>query len=61
MCVLFAQVMAVSELLKMGTGVHHAGILPIVKEVVEMLFSRGLIKVGQRHVPRRIATLFFAL
>ena len=24
---------------------HHAGLLPIVKEVVEMLFCRGVIKV----------------
>lgn len=33
------------ELLKRGIGVHHSGILPILKEVVEMLFSRGLVKV----------------
>ena len=26
-------------------GVHHAGLLPIVKEIVEMLFCRGLLKV----------------
>lgn len=24
---------------------HHAGLLPIVKEVVEMLFCRGVVKV----------------
>jgi hypothetical protein len=24
--------------------VHHAGLLPIVKEVIEMLFCRGVIK-----------------
>jgi hypothetical protein len=35
----------VGELLKRGIGVHHAGLLPIVKEVVEMLFCRGVIKV----------------
>jgi len=34
------------ELLKNGIGVHHSGILPILKEVVEMLFQKGLIKVG---------------
>jgi antiviral helicase SKI2 len=28
-----------------GLGVHHAGLLPIVKEIVEMLFCRGLLKV----------------
>ncbi|KAI8491590.1 Helicase SKI2W [Branchiostoma belcheri] len=32
------------ELLKRGLAVHHSGILPILKEVVEMLFSRGLVK-----------------
>uniref|UniRef100_A0A8C7DW72 SKI2 subunit of superkiller complex n=1 Tax=Oncorhynchus kisutch TaxID=8019 RepID=A0A8C7DW72_ONCKI len=33
------------DLLKRGIGVHHSGILPIMKEVIEMLFSRGLVKV----------------
>ncbi|CAM9732466.1 unnamed protein product [Phaeothamnion confervicola] len=33
------------ELLKRGVGVHHGGLLPILKEVVEILFSRGLVKV----------------
>ena len=40
------QVERVSELLRRGIAVHHAGLLPIVKEVVEMLFCAGLIKVG---------------
>jgi superfamily II RNA helicase len=31
--------------LKRGIGVHHAGILPIVKEVTEVLFQRGLVRV----------------
>ncbi|KAH7404973.1 hypothetical protein KP509_15G051600 [Ceratopteris richardii] len=39
------QVVRVEELLRRGIGVHHAGLLPIVKEVVEMLFCRGVIKV----------------
>ncbi|XP_074585341.1 DExH-box ATP-dependent RNA helicase DExH11-like isoform X2 [Curcuma longa] len=39
------QVVRVENLLKRGIGVHHAGLLPIVKEVVEMLFCRGVIKV----------------
>ena len=39
------QVLRVREMLKRGLGVHHAGLLPIVKEVVEMLFCRGIIKV----------------
>ena len=28
-----------------GIGVHHGGLLPIVKEMVEILFARGWIKV----------------
>lgn len=39
------QVVRIKELLKRGIGVHHGGLLPIVKEVVEILFSRGLVKV----------------
>ncbi|KAK1311815.1 hypothetical protein QJS10_CPA07g00050 [Acorus calamus] len=39
------QVVKVQNLLRRGIGVHHAGLLPIVKEVVEMLFCRGVIKV----------------
>ena len=39
------QVLRVRELLRRGLGVHHAGLLPIVKEIVEMLFCRGVIKV----------------
>ncbi|XAR60693.1 RNA helicase [Bertholletia excelsa] len=39
------QVIRVQSLLRRGIGVHHAGLLPIVKEVVEMLFCRGVIKV----------------
>nr|XP_032644817.1 helicase SKI2W [Chelonoidis abingdonii] len=38
------QVLHMVELLKRGIGVHHSGILPILKEVVEMLFSKGLVK-----------------
>lgn len=34
-----------SELLERGIGVHHSGVLPLLKEVVEMLFSQGLVKV----------------
>lgn len=45
MCAIFLQVIRIQGLLKRGIGVHHAGLLPIVKEVVEMLFCRGVIKV----------------
>uniref|UniRef100_A0AAY4EAD6 Uncharacterized protein n=2 Tax=Denticeps clupeoides TaxID=299321 RepID=A0AAY4EAD6_9TELE len=39
------QIMLMRDLLKRGIGVHHSGILPILKEVIEMLFSEGLVKV----------------
>ena len=32
-------------MLPLGIGVHHAGLLPIVKEIVEILYSKGLIKI----------------
>jgi hypothetical protein len=32
-------------LLTAGIGVHHSGILPILRELVELLFQEGLIKV----------------
>ncbi|XP_051499779.1 SKI2 subunit of superkiller complex protein [Apus apus] len=39
------QVLSVSELLQRGIGLHHGGVLPLLKEMVEMLFSQGLVKV----------------
>lgn len=39
------QLQRIGNLMKNGIGVHHAGLLPIVKEVVEMCFARGLIKI----------------
>ncbi|ROK35693.1 Helicase SKI2W [Anabarilius grahami] len=39
------QILLMRDLLKRGIGVHHSGILPILKEVIEMLFSKGLVKV----------------
>eukprot|EP00914_Ancora_sagittata_P031678 GHVO01064173.1.p1 GENE.GHVO01064173.1~~GHVO01064173.1.p1 ORF type:complete len:998 (+),score=151.22 GHVO01064173.1:303-3296(+) len=38
------QIQIVASLLERGIGVHHGGLLPIVKEVVEILFSRGLVR-----------------
>ena len=32
-------------LLKRGIGVHHSGMLPILKETVELLFQEGFLKV----------------
>ncbi|KAG9222318.1 hypothetical protein CCMSSC00406_0002653 [Pleurotus cornucopiae] len=39
------QIGRMRDLLSRGIGVHHGGLLPIVKELVEILFSRGLVKV----------------
>eukprot|EP01060_Flectonema_neradi_P001410 TRINITY_DN10849_c1_g1_i1.p1 TRINITY_DN10849_c1_g1~~TRINITY_DN10849_c1_g1_i1.p1 ORF type:complete len:1249 (+),score=243.17 TRINITY_DN10849_c1_g1_i1:516-3749(+) len=39
------QVTKIFTLLKRGMAVHHAGLLPIIKEVVEVLFCKGLIRV----------------
>jgi len=33
------------ELLCQGIAVHHSGILPILKEIVEMQFQKSLVKV----------------
>jgi len=39
------QVVKTVEMVKRGIGVHHGGLLPILKEMVEILFSRNLIKI----------------
>ncbi len=39
------QVMHILPLLKRGIGIHHSGLLPILKEVIEILFQEGLLKV----------------
>ena len=39
------QVASMPNLLRRGLGVHHSGLLPILKEVIEILFQEGLIKV----------------
>ncbi|KAF8711835.1 Antiviral helicase, partial [Rhizoctonia solani] len=39
------QIARMRDLLSRGIGVHHGGLLPLVKEVVEILFARGLVKV----------------
>lgn len=38
------QVKMLQESLVRGIGVHHSGILPILKEVVELLFQRNFVK-----------------
>ena len=35
---------SILPLLERGIAMHHSGLLPIVKEVVEILFQEGLIK-----------------
>jgi superfamily II RNA helicase len=32
------------KLLRKGVGVHHAGLMPILREMVELLFAKGYIK-----------------
>jgi ATP-dependent RNA helicase DOB1 len=39
------QVEHMLPLLKRGIGIHHGGLLPIVKEVIEILFQEGLVKI----------------
>lgn len=38
------QIQTILPLLKRGVGIHHGGLLPILKEVIEILFQEGLIK-----------------
>ena len=38
------QIEALLPLLQRGIGIHHGGLLPILKEVIEILFQEGLIK-----------------
>lgn len=38
------QITAMLPLLRRGVGIHHSGLLPIIKEVVELMFNEGLIK-----------------
>ena len=39
-------VVEILKLLRLGIGVHHSGLLPILKELVELLFQEQLIKVS---------------
>lgn len=38
------QIQEMVPILKRGIGIHHGGLLPIVKEVTEILFQDGLLK-----------------
>ncbi|KAL2173611.1 NUC185 domain-containing protein [Thermothelomyces heterothallicus CBS 202.75] len=39
------QIIRIREMLSRGIAVHHGGLLPIVKELVEILFAQTLVKV----------------
>lgn len=39
------QVRVIQKLARKGIGFHHAGLLPVLKQLVEVLFSRGLMQV----------------
>jgi len=39
------QVQVATSLARKGIGFHHAGLLPVLKQLVEVLFSRGLMQV----------------
>lgn len=39
------QIQHLLPLLRRGIGIHHSGLLPILKETIEILFQEGLIKV----------------
>lgn len=39
-----AQYFALKDLMMRGIGYHHSGLLPLLKEIVEILFAKGLIK-----------------
>jgi ATP-dependent RNA helicase DOB1 len=42
---LLPQIQLMLPLLKKGVGIHHGGLLPIVKEAVELIFQESLVKV----------------
>lgn len=50
-------------LLKRGIGVHHSGLLPILKEVIEILFQEGFIKVSwiKPHITHLFCFTFLLL
>jgi superfamily II RNA helicase len=39
------QFFTISELLQRGIAFHHSGLLPLLKEIIEILFSKGFVKV----------------
>ena len=48
------QVEHILPLLRKGIGIHHSGLLPLLKETIEILFAEGLLKVCSgdvTHIP----------
>ncbi|KAL5969837.1 Exosome RNA helicase MTR4 [Taenia solium] len=39
------QILSTLPILRRGIGIHHGGLLPILKEIVEILFAEGYLKV----------------
>jgi ATP-dependent RNA helicase HelY len=39
------QVQVIQQLARKGIGFHHAGLLPVLKQLVEVLFTRGLMQI----------------
>ena len=40
-----SQFMEIQDMLMKGIAIHHSGLIPVLKEIIEILFSEGLIKV----------------
>ena len=39
------QINYIKQILQYGIGIHHSGLLPILKEIIEILYYHGLIKI----------------
>ena len=39
------QLLEMQDMLMKGVAIHHSGLIPVLKEIIEILFSKGLIKV----------------
>ena len=39
------QIQSILPILQKGIGIHHSGMLPIIREIVELIFQEGLIKI----------------
>ena len=40
-----SQIFTLKNLLTKGIAIHHSGLIPVFKEIIEILFSKGLVKV----------------